>query len=295
MLGLGHRHDDHPRPVREALPARPRHPRRRPGPRGRRPDGREPRPRHPADLRHRRRHGRRRGDDVPLKIGQTRYNSGFLLGIKAFTAAVLGGIGNLRGALLGGFVLGRGRELRPGDLRPSGRTSWRSPCWSSSCCSDPPACSVSPSERHAHERRLDTSSTASATASAPCPAGPSSCSRSAAVVFVYLLPIINPPLITTTDSDFGARAVPRAPCTRWSRSGSTSWSGMPGCSTSATSASSPSAPSPSASWARRTAVLPLLLCIPIAMAVTLDLRHHPRRADPAGARRLPGDRDARLR
>ncbi|GAB3445855.1 branched-chain amino acid ABC transporter permease [Phycicoccus ginsengisoli] len=41
-----------------------------------------------------------------IKIGQIRYNSGFLLGVKAFTAAVLGGIGNLRGALLGGFVLG---------------------------------------------------------------------------------------------------------------------------------------------------------------------------------------------
>ncbi len=41
-----------------------------------------------------------------LKIGDTKYNAGFLLGIKAFTAAVLGGIGNLRGALLGGFVLG---------------------------------------------------------------------------------------------------------------------------------------------------------------------------------------------
>ncbi|MGH9307103.1 MAG: branched-chain amino acid ABC transporter permease [Acidimicrobiales bacterium] len=36
----------------------------------------------------------------------TQYNIGFLIGIKAFTAAVLGGIGNLRGALLGGFVLG---------------------------------------------------------------------------------------------------------------------------------------------------------------------------------------------
>jgi branched-chain amino acid transport system permease protein len=41
-----------------------------------------------------------------IKIGQVRYNSGFLLGVKAFTAAVLGGIGNLRGALIGGFVLG---------------------------------------------------------------------------------------------------------------------------------------------------------------------------------------------
>jgi branched-chain amino acid transport system permease protein len=35
-----------------------------------------------------------------------RYNIGFLPGIKAFTAAVLGGIGNVRGALLGGFLLG---------------------------------------------------------------------------------------------------------------------------------------------------------------------------------------------
>ena len=35
-----------------------------------------------------------------------RYNIGFLPGIKAFTAAVLGGIGNIRGALLGGLALG---------------------------------------------------------------------------------------------------------------------------------------------------------------------------------------------
>ncbi len=35
-----------------------------------------------------------------------RYSIGFLPGIKAFTAAVLGGIGNIRGALLGGFLLG---------------------------------------------------------------------------------------------------------------------------------------------------------------------------------------------
>jgi branched-chain amino acid transport system permease protein len=36
----------------------------------------------------------------------TRANVGFLVGISAFTAAVLGGIGNIRGALLGSFVLG---------------------------------------------------------------------------------------------------------------------------------------------------------------------------------------------
>jgi branched-chain amino acid transport system permease protein len=34
------------------------------------------------------------------------FNGGFILGVKAFSAAVLGGIGNLRGALLGGLILG---------------------------------------------------------------------------------------------------------------------------------------------------------------------------------------------
>ncbi|MGL4306131.1 MAG: branched-chain amino acid ABC transporter permease [Mycobacteriaceae bacterium] len=34
------------------------------------------------------------------------FSGGFILGIKAFCAAVLGGIGNLRGALLGGLLLG---------------------------------------------------------------------------------------------------------------------------------------------------------------------------------------------
>jgi branched-chain amino acid transport system permease protein len=36
----------------------------------------------------------------------TKSNVGFLVGISAFTAAVLGGIGNIKGALLGSFVLG---------------------------------------------------------------------------------------------------------------------------------------------------------------------------------------------
>ena len=41
-----------------------------------------------------------------MKFGVTRWNAGFVLGVKAFTAAVLGGIGNVRGALIGGFILG---------------------------------------------------------------------------------------------------------------------------------------------------------------------------------------------
>ncbi|MDP9416381.1 MAG: branched-chain amino acid ABC transporter permease [Actinomycetota bacterium] len=39
-------------------------------------------------------------------IGTTRYDAGFQLGLIAFTAAVLGGIGNLTGAVLGGVLIG---------------------------------------------------------------------------------------------------------------------------------------------------------------------------------------------
>ncbi len=41
-----------------------------------------------------------------MKIGVTKFNAGFILGVKAFAAAVLGGIGNIRGALMGGLILG---------------------------------------------------------------------------------------------------------------------------------------------------------------------------------------------
>lgn len=41
-----------------------------------------------------------------LVYDQTRFNIGFILGVKSFTAAVLGGIGNVKGALLGGLLLG---------------------------------------------------------------------------------------------------------------------------------------------------------------------------------------------
>jgi branched-chain amino acid transport system permease protein len=43
---------------------------------------------------------------VSLYYGVLDFYMGFLVGIKAFTAAVLGGIGSLGGALLGGILLG---------------------------------------------------------------------------------------------------------------------------------------------------------------------------------------------
>jgi branched-chain amino acid transport system permease protein len=43
---------------------------------------------------------------VAMHYGVVVWNMGFLAGIKAFTAAVLGGIGNIPGAMLGGLALG---------------------------------------------------------------------------------------------------------------------------------------------------------------------------------------------
>jgi branched-chain amino acid transport system permease protein len=41
-----------------------------------------------------------------MYYGSIKFNMGFFPGLKAFTAAVVGGIGNIKGAMVGGFLLG---------------------------------------------------------------------------------------------------------------------------------------------------------------------------------------------
>src|SRR5438477_978498 len=50
---------------------------------------------------------------------QAQFNMGFIPGIKAFTAAVLGGIGNIRGAMLGGLLLGLVESLAVTFMNPA--------------------------------------------------------------------------------------------------------------------------------------------------------------------------------
>lgn len=53
---------------------------------------------------------------VSLNYGSFNFYIGFVIGIKAFTAAVLGGIGSLPGAMLGGLLLGMAESLFSGFI-----------------------------------------------------------------------------------------------------------------------------------------------------------------------------------
>ncbi len=62
-----------------------------------------------------------------LQYGSTIFYLGFQLGLFAFTAAVLGGIGNLAGAMLGGVLIGVIEALSslvPDSILPHGGAAW---------------------------------------------------------------------------------------------------------------------------------------------------------------------------
>ena len=63
--------------------------------------------------------GRRGGVLVGLYYTQIDFFMGYSAGLKAFTAAVLGGIGNIRGAMLGGVILGLIESLAVTFLNPA--------------------------------------------------------------------------------------------------------------------------------------------------------------------------------
>ena len=118
---------------------------------------------------------------VAIYYGSLQFDTGFLYGLKAFTAAVLGGIGNIPGAVVGSLILGLAENCGVGldawvagvDLR---RRAGRRACTSSSSARRRSACGHIARGRGARPNTSARSRGIYRLARSPTPAGPSSAS-----------------------------------------------------------------------------------------------------------------------
>ena len=199
-----------------------------------------------------------------LYFGNIQFDLGFQAGLKAFTAAVLGGIGNITGAALGGFVIGfveidRRRvwavRLGPGDRVRSARHHPRLPAVRH--------CSASSWESEHDRRELHPAAAGTARLLGSAPLAPDRGLGAPPVAHRH--PVDGARRHGAAASSPPAAAVQRAQrhqrldrrvhqspaSTCCSPSASTSWSACPACSTSATRRSSRSVPTRMRSWPRR--------------------------------------------
>ena len=237
------------------------------------------------------------------------YSGGFLLGIKAFSAAVLGGIGNLRGALLGGLLLGIMENYGQAVFGTQWRDVVAFVLLVLVLLIRPTGILGEPREGQGMSAHAAGAALAPGDALRRWWADLGRVQKWGFGVLAFgalaLLPLYTPGFLDTPESA-SAAPWPSSPCWPSSPSGSTSSSDRPACWTWATSVSTLSAPTPSPCSPARTvrgtrwaptgfsAKWAWLACVPIAMAATA-LAGLILGTPTLRLRGLPGHRHPRLR
>ena len=280
----------------------------RPGSRGVGPDGRRPEPDDRADVPARRRCSPRAAGVVwGLRFGYVRFDLGFNSGLKAFTAAVLGGIGNITRRRPRRVRHRLHRELRlvarllalvgvprvhDPDVRPDLQADRHPRPGHRETAHDRHA-RPRPRRRPARRRRGPGCATSPTTT-----ARRRSSSRWSIVTIADDRPAQGPAAVASSRrASPGSTRSPTPACScswRWASTSSSAW---PACSTWATRRSSRSArtPTPTRNSPFSGLDLPFLPMLVVGAAVAAVFGIAARRADPPPARRLPRDHDPRLR